>query len=341
MSWYGDLYNGYDKYLWGGLLPGGVDPNDPAHNGGPYEGVNQGNFQLPFGDDMRRRDNRLGDRATADAGYWQGQQRDVAGNLADQMQGKNSLAQLQLRQAADQNIANQRSMAASAAPGNAALMNLQAMQGAGRINQGYAGQAQQASIMERNAAANALAGLATGARGQSLGQADSGYGRALQAAGMQQQGNIAYEGNRTARFGAAMGAPTNMDNFTGMVKNVATLGGMATGGVVSQPTHALIGEAGPEAVIPLAQLPTLMAQMQQAGVQPQSPSTTAAPVVATRTKTSNGTGPAPRQQDAAGRRGILPGELAKFAPSEASKFVVTPPPPPPLPLGYDLGKARR
>lgn len=341
MGFFGDLYDKWDQYAYGGLLPGGVDPNAPAHTGGPYEGVDQGNFQLPYGDDMRRRDNELGSQYTRNANGWQQQQQAVAQSLADQMRGKNSLAQLQLRQAADQNIANQRSMAASAAPGNAALMNLQAMQGAGRINQGYAGQAQQASIMERNAAANALAGLATGARGQSLGQATSSYDRALQAAGMQQQGNIAYEGNRTARFGSTLGAPTNMDNMTGMIKNVATLGGMATGGVVSQPTHALIGEAGPEAVIPLAQLPTLMAQMQQAGVQPQAPSTTAAPVVATRTKTSSGTGPAPRQQDATGRRGILPGELAKFAPSEASKFVVTPPPPPPLPLGYDLGKARR
>jgi hypothetical protein len=38
---------------------------------------------------------------------------------------------------------------------------------------------------------------------------------------------------------------------------------MAKGGLVTQPTHAIVGEAGPEAVIPLAQLPELMSRLVQ------------------------------------------------------------------------------
>lgn len=326
--------------LWNPSNYGLPGMGDPVRSGGIYEGIDQGNFQLPGAAAMSNRDNYIGGGAGRDAQGWQNTQHSVANNLYDQMRGKDSLSALQLRQASDQNIADQRSMAASATPGNAALMNLQAMQGAGRINQGYAGQAAMAGVAERNAAAQTLGGLATAGRGQSLGQQDSAYGRQLQNAGMQQQGNQAYEANRTSRYGASLGVPTMGEAVLGAAAQGAKFAAMAKGGVVDSPTHALVGEAGPEAVIPLAQLPSLMAQMQQAGVVPQAPSTTAPGVVATRTKTSNGAAPPAPPQQATGRRGVLPGELAKFGPPEASKFVLAPPPPPPLPLGYNLGKRK-
>ena len=45
----------------------------------------------------------------------------------------------------------------------------------------------------------------------------------------------------------------NILNSTGMLG--ANFGFGATGGIVTQPTMALIGEAGPEAVVPLSQMP--------------------------------------------------------------------------------------
>jgi hypothetical protein len=219
------------------------------------------------------------------------------------MGGQDSVAQLQLRQAQAANMAQQQSMAAGAAPGNVAAAQLAAMQNIGRLNQGATGQATMAGIAERQQAQNGLMNLAQ----------------------MQQQGGIAYEGNRAARAGAQMNTPTPGEQILGAGMGVAKIAAMAKGGVVTQPTRALIGEAGPEAVIPLAQLPNVMEQLQMAP--------------AARPKMKSAPTPPPAQE-AAGRRGILPGELAKFGPSEAQPFKLTPPPPPPLPLGYDLGKRR-
>ena len=212
MSFLDDAWGGI-KDVVGGLTGGVFD----ARTEGQYGGVNRDNFMLP-GFDSRNN--------------WFGAQ----------MEGKNSLSRLQLQQANDAALAQQRSMAASAAPGNQALAQLSAMQNQGRLSQGLAQQQAMAGIAERDAAA----------RG------------ALANAAQQQQGGIAYEGNRTARAGAALGTPTQGENLLG-----AAIGGakayamMGHGGVVTQPTRAVVGEAGPEAVIPLAQLPSLLDQMNQ------------------------------------------------------------------------------
>lgn len=184
--------------------------------------------------------------------------------------GKDSVAQERLRQATAANMAQQQSMAAGAAPGNQAAAHLAAMQNSARLNQGMTGQATQAGIAERQAAMQGLMGLSQA----------------------QQQGNIAYEGNRAARAGTQMAQPTAGESILGAGMGIAGMAMMAKGGIVMRPTHALIGEAGPEAVIPLAQLPGLMARMQSSADgnkgRPIPPA------------------PAPRR--------VLPGELSKHAP---------------------------
>lgn len=185
--------------------------------------------------------------------------------------GNDSVAQERLRQATSANMAQQQSMAAGAAPGNQAAAHLAAMQNAGRINQGMTGQATQAGIAERQAAMQGLMGL-------------------NQA---QQQGGIAYENNRTARANAQMQQPTQGEQILGAGMGVAGMAMMAHGGIVTRPTHAIVGEAGPEAVIPLAQLPGLMARMQSS-----ADSNKGRPIPPA---------PAPRR--------VLPGELSKHAPT--------------------------
>lgn len=215
MGFFGDAWQGI-KDTTGDITGGLFGPRTE----GQYAGVSRQNFDLP--------------------GF--GPRNEYFNSI---MTGRRSLSALQAQQANDAAIAQQRSMAAGAAPGNQGLAQLSAMQNAGRLQQGLAQQQQLAGIAERNAAAQS----------------------ALENARAQQQGTMGYEGNRTARANAALGTPTAGENFLG-----AAIGGakaaamMATGGVVTQPTNAIVGEAGPEAVIPLAQLPTLLMQMQRQGV---------------------------------------------------------------------------
>lgn len=180
--------------------------------------------------------------------------------------GTDSVAQERLRQATAANMAQQQSMAAGAAPGNQAAAHLAAMQNSARLNQGMTGQATQAGIAERQAAMQGLMGL-------------------NQA---QQQGNIAYEGNRTARAGAQMAQPTQGEEILGAGMGAAQLAMMKDGGVVTKPTHAIVGEAGPEAVIPLAKLPGILQALQQPQVAPAAMKPGPQP-----TPTSQYYGPAP------------------------------------------------
>jgi hypothetical protein len=158
------------------------------------------------------------------------QQMQAADYLNQQMQGRNLLSAEQLRQGQMQNVAQQQAMAASAAPGNQAMAQRQAMMNAGRQGYGMSGQAAMAGIAERNAAANAYGGMLGQIRGQDLGlsqfnagQAQQGYyqnqgqndarqqgmlGLDLANAQAGQQGGIAYEQDRTNRFNAAAGQPT-------------------------------------------------------------------------------------------------------------------------------------
>jgi hypothetical protein len=86
----------------------------------------------------------------------------------DIMTGKNSLSGEQLRQGLQQNMAAQRSMAASATPQNAVMASRNAMNNMNRAGIGMSGQAALAGIQERNAAAQTLGQMNLGQRGQDI-----------------------------------------------------------------------------------------------------------------------------------------------------------------------------
>jgi hypothetical protein len=83
-------------------------------------------------------------------------QRDQFRRLAS---GQDSLSSEQLRQGLSQNMATQRSMAASASPANAPMASLMAAQNMGRMGAGMSGQAALAGIQERAAANKALSDM--------------------------------------------------------------------------------------------------------------------------------------------------------------------------------------
>ena len=97
--------------------------------------------------------------------------------------GQDSLSAEQLRQGLQQNVAAQRSMAASAAPRDAAMAARTAMMNAGRLGSGMAGAAAQAGIQERRAATEALNQLLMQQRQQELMAALQSRGNAIQAYG--------------------------------------------------------------------------------------------------------------------------------------------------------------
>lgn len=99
--------------------------------------------------------------------------------LMDLASGKHSVSAEQLRQGAQQNIAGQRSMAASARPGNAAMAARTAMMNSGRINSGLAGQTALAGLQERQNAQQALAQMNLGQRGQDIQVGLGGRGLAM------------------------------------------------------------------------------------------------------------------------------------------------------------------
>jgi hypothetical protein len=257
--------------------------------GGPTSdaaAADRNNFITPGGADRANRLNDLaagyGNRAapTAQDSAFRGDQAALISRLRGQMNGEQSLSNLQLRGATDGNIAQQRSLAASATPGNAAMMQRVASQNIGRMNQGFGHQAAMLGIQERNAAANALGAVAgqgrqqdndlsrfnasaqlqqTGLNDQAAGNA---RGQELANAELRQRGNMGYEQNETQRRGQDLGVPTQPANWERLVGAAgAVIPLLAKGGVVTQPTQAIIGEAGPEAVIPLAKLPDLVERL--------------------------------------------------------------------------------
>jgi hypothetical protein len=96
----------------------------------------------------------------------QGQQ-NIAG-LQRLASGQDSISAEQLRQGLGQNLAYQRSLAAGAAPQNAAMAARTAAIQSGRLGAGFAGQQALAGLQERNQAQQTLAGAIQGLRGQDL-----------------------------------------------------------------------------------------------------------------------------------------------------------------------------
>lgn len=106
----------------------------------------------------------------AQQGYmgYSGQAQQALGGLQAMANGQNSVSQLQLQQAMQQNLAQQRSMAASASPQNAAMAARTAAIQSGRINAGLAGQQAVAGLQERNQAQSQYGQLLGNLRGQDL-----------------------------------------------------------------------------------------------------------------------------------------------------------------------------
>jgi hypothetical protein len=82
--------------------------------------------------------------------------------------GQDSVSAEQLRQGLQQNLAAQRSMAASASPANAPMAARTAAMQMGRMGAGMSGQAAIAGLQERQQAQKALADMIMGQRAQDL-----------------------------------------------------------------------------------------------------------------------------------------------------------------------------
>lgn len=194
---------------------GGASPGAGAPAMGTMPDSPQGLYALPGYEDFTNYlKQRLGDiNGRQDSSFRAGQM-----GLADQLQkyanGTESVSQLQLKQAADANIANQMAMAAGARPGQGAMMSRMASQNAGSIGTQLAGQQAVAGLQERQQASNALAGLYNTGRSQDLqGQAqgdaaiNNTLAALLQGSALQQHGGISQATNALQAALAAMGKP--------------------------------------------------------------------------------------------------------------------------------------
>lgn len=143
----------------------------------------EGNDMLRDG--LRSQGNRSGQFADVSQdrfGQLGGEMNALRGQLGELAQGKDSISAEQLRQALQQQLAQQRSAVAGAGP-NAAMAARTAMNNMGRASYGMAGQQAQAGIAERNAAMQQLAQLLMGQRGQDLQATLGGRGLAIQGLG--------------------------------------------------------------------------------------------------------------------------------------------------------------
>lgn len=113
--------------------------------------------------------------------------------------GEDSMSAEQLRQGLQRQYAQQRSMAASASPQNAAMAARTAMMGANRAATGMAGNAAMAGIAERQAAADAWARAIAEARGQDVNVALGSRQNAINAFGGQKA-----EGSTLDKWGGAI-----------------------------------------------------------------------------------------------------------------------------------------
>jgi hypothetical protein len=142
------------------------------------------------------------------------------GRLQRRATGQDSLSAEQLRQGLQQNIAAQRSMAASARPGGQAMAARTAAMQSGRLGAGLAGQQALAGIAERQAAESQLAQLQGQMRAQELQAALASRGAALQGYGGLEQ-------LRAGRFGAVAGQPTGAERLMSLGQAGAQLYAMS------------------------------------------------------------------------------------------------------------------
>jgi hypothetical protein len=141
-----------DKPLGSGLVDESKSAKDQRYNLN-----NQGGMSSWFADQGQENFGALGAEATGQRQY-----------LRDLAAGKNSVSAEQLRQGLQQNLAGQRSMAASASPQNAAMAARSAANNSARLGYGMSGQAAVAGMQERNDANKMLAELIMRQREQEL-----------------------------------------------------------------------------------------------------------------------------------------------------------------------------
>jgi hypothetical protein len=119
--------------------------------------------------------------------------------------GQDSLSAEQLRQGLQQQVAQQRSMAAGAAPQNAAMASRNAMNNMARASAGMSGNAAMAGIQERAAAEKALADLMIQQRGQDVNVALGSRQNAISGFG-----GVKPEGSLLDKWGPAFAAVPGM-----------------------------------------------------------------------------------------------------------------------------------
>lgn len=130
------------------------------------------------------------------------QSRDYLRRLAS---GQESVSAEQLRQGLQQNVAAQRSMAASAAPQNQAMAARTAAMQAGRLGAGMSGQAAIAGLQERRDAQKALADMIMGQRQQDL---QAALGSRQNAVGA--YGGVTPDKSWLEKYGGAIAAGAGM-----------------------------------------------------------------------------------------------------------------------------------
>lgn len=141
----------------------------------------------------------LGPAAQAAQSDIRNRQLAVADQYNKWMTGQESVSQLQLRDAAARNVAQQYALAASARPGMGGLAQRMAAQNTGSLNANLADQQAVAGIQERQMAANQLQTLLGQARGQdeTLGMFNAG------------------QSNQQSQVGAQLGTSVNIANMQG------------------------------------------------------------------------------------------------------------------------------
>jgi hypothetical protein len=271
-SWLGKIGHGAKSGAdWLGETPsagGSSDVVDPDRANFDLPGSEQRALELnaaAFRAENRKPGQAVGSTAAgaqAQDSSFRAQQSQALERLGLLASGQDSLALPQFQRANNQNIAQQRSLAASASPGNSAAMARLAAQNIGRMGTGFGSRAAELGIQERNAATNALGMLAAQARGQdqSLNQFNAGARQQnqqfnagqsqqnsqfnvnaglqqtglndraaadareleLRNAGMIQAGTMGYEQNNTSRYGIDKGVPVGPSNLE-------RIGGVAAG----------------------------------------------------------------------------------------------------------------
>lgn len=211
--------NSFDRAIGGteggGNILGGIPVVGGLLGGGPARSSSYGQID-PGG--------HLGNQANAAGKFGQyGAQgyKNMTGELGQDREylrrlqrGEESVSAEQLRQGLMAQQGMMQGAAASARPGAAPMAARTAMMAAGRASSGMAGNAALAGIAERQAAAQSLANLNLGQRGQDINAALGGQQNAI-------SGYSALEQARASRYAADMGAPSNTEVLLGGLSGIA------------------------------------------------------------------------------------------------------------------------